>query len=505
MWPTPSALTAKQLLDEEIVKMSIFDKANWEQKIFNGDWISGSGGDNKVYEPATGNVLTITGTATAKDVNAAAKQAATAQVQWMKMPPRERAAIFLKAAEFLQQNMSEIGLYIARETGGIIPKGEHEVRESIMFLQLAAGLVMQPNGLTLPTTSDRQSYARRVPFGVVGVISPFNFPLILSLRSIAPALATGNAVISKPDPQTPVSGGFIMALAFSAAGLPKGLYHVLPGGVEAGEAVCNAPEVGMVAFTGSTAAGRKVGEVCGRNLKKVSLELGGKSSLIILDDADLDLAASNVAWGAYMHQGQICMASGRILVHEKIASALTEKIVEKAKHLPVGDPASGQVALGPLINERQIQRVHSIVQDTIKAGATLEVGGEYDKLFYKPTVLSGVKPGMRSFEEEVFGPVANIITFSTDEEAVALANQTEYGLAGAVISPDIGRAMRIGEQLHVGLLHINDQTVNDECVNPFGGCGQSGNGNAVGGPNDWDSYTHWQWVTVKNAPPKYPF
>ncbi len=483
---------------------ALLDTAPWRGTLFTGEWTATSR-LNEVVEPATGGILTTTGEASAGDVQIATASAAIAQKAWVRMPVRERAAIFLKAADYLQNNAEELALIIARETGGILPKAEHEIREAVTLLQLASSMVLQPTGLTLASTPDRQSYAKRVPLGVVGVISPFNFPLILSLRSIAPALAAGNAVVTKPDPQTPVSGGYIMALAFEAAGLPKGLYQVLPGGIEAGEALCSAPEIGMVAFTGSTQAGRKVGELCGRHLKKVSLELGGNSSLIVLDDADLDLAASNIAWGAYLHQGQICMASSRILVHEKIAAELTAKVVEKARHLPVGDPASGQVAIGPLINERQLQRAHAIVQDSIAAGAILETGGQYDGLFYSPTVLSGVKPGMRAFDEEVFAPVANLITFGSDDEAVALANRTEYGLAGAVISNNVGRATAIGQQLHVGLLHINDQTVNDECINPFGGFGQSGNGSAVGGPSDWENYTHWQWVTVKDTAPQYPF
>ena len=483
---------------------SILDANPWNGKLFNGDWIDSSK-VNDVIEPATQAVLTRTGMAGPEEIYAATKSAAAAQQEWVKMPARERAAIFLRAADYLQQHFDDFAVVIARETGGIIPKGQHEVREAILLLQLASGMTLQPDGLTLQSVPGRLSYARRIPHGVVGVISPFNFPLILSLRSIAPALATGNAVVTKPDPQTAVTGGYLMALAFEAAGLPKGLYQVLPGGVDAGEALCAAPEVGMIAFTGSTAAGRKVGEACGRNLKKVSLELGGKSSLIVLEDADLDLAAKNVSWGAFFHQGQICMASGRILVHEKVAAALTQKMAEKASHMPVGDPASGQVALGPLINARQAEKVEAIIQDSINAGAKLEAGGKREGLFFSPTVLSNVKPGMRCFDEEIFGPVVNIVTFSNDEEAIALANNTEYGLAGAVISPNIGRAKKIGDQLKVGLLHINDQTVNDECVNPFGGCGISGNGSNVCGPSDWDTYTHWQWVTIKDEPPAYPF
>ncbi|SBT16402.1 Benzaldehyde dehydrogenase [NAD(+)] [Marinomonas gallaica] len=483
---------------------SVLESKKWSGQFFTGDWVTAASKQN-VMEPATGGVLSEVGIASADDIYAACQCADAAHKEWAKVPPRDKSTLFHKAAAFVQENFDELALYVARETGGIIPKGQHEVKEAILILQLAANMALESNGVILPTVPGKTSSAIRKPIGVIGVISPFNFPLILSIRSIAPALATGNAVVTKPDLQTPVTGGFILALALEAAGFPKGLFQVLPGSVEAGEALCSAPEIGMVAFTGSTAAGRKVGEVCGRNLKKVSLELGGKNSLIILEDADLEVAASNIAWGAYFHQGQICMASGRVLVQESIAEALTAKVVEKARHMPVGDPVSGQVALGPLINQRQLEKVHGIVQDTVAAGARLEAGGTHEGLFYAPTVLSNVKPGMRSFDEEVFGPVANIVTFKHDSEAVAMANDTEYGLSGAVISNDVARAQNIGSQLHVGLLHINDQTVNDECINPFGGCGASGNGSAVCGPADWDLYTHWQWVTVKQSATPYPF
>ena len=325
------------------------------------------------------------------------------------------------------------------------------------------------------------------------------------MLSAAPALAVGNAVIIKPYLQTPFAGGFLIALALAAAGLPAGLLHVLPGGREAGEALVTDPRVGMIAFTGSTAAGRRVGELAGRHLKKVSLELGGKNSLIVLDDADLELAASNVAWGAWLHQGQICMSAGRILVHERIAADLTGRIAAEANQLPVGNPATDEVALGPLINARQVEHCHGIVQDSVAAGAVLEAGGSYEDLFYRPTVLSGVTPGMRAFDEEIFGPVASVSTFASDDEAVALANDTDYGLAAAVISPSLGRARALGERLHTGLLHINDQTVNDETVNPFGGRGSSGNGASVGVPTWWDQFTEWQWLTIRDEPPQYPF
>ncbi len=486
-------------------KNKFLDPSCWHGRIFTGEWQHPTGGSAEVVEPATGAVLTTTGLANAHDVAVAAKAASEAQRRWLAVPPRERAEVFRRAAALLQENLDELGLWIARETGALVLKGQHEVREAITLLHLSAGKPMESQGLVLPSTQGRLSYARRVPHGVVGVISPFNFPLILSLRAVAPALAYGNAVVLKPDPQTPVTGGYIIARAFELAGLPKGLLQVLPGGAEAGEALCSDPHIGMIAFTGSTGVGRRVGELAGKHLKRVSLELGGKSSLIVLDDADLEAAASNIAWGAWLHQGQICMASGRILVQDKVAPELIRILAEKARHLPVGNPATEQVALGPIINGKQLQRVHGIVTDSVAAGAKLEAGGSYDKLFYRPTVLSGVKPGMRAFDEEVFGPVVNLTSFSSDDEAVQLANQTAYGLAAGVISRNIGRAMALGERLNAGMLHINDQTVADDCVNPFGGRGCSGNGGSVGGPADIDEFTTWQWVTVQDTPNRYPF
>ncbi|QHF44377.1 benzaldehyde dehydrogenase [Pseudomonas sp. S35] len=483
----------------------LLQRALESECLFNGDWIPASGSVIPVLEPATGEPLMRSAMASPADIAVASRSAALAQPAWAALGPRERAEVFRKAADVAQQSFAELALYVARETGGALFKGEHEVREAIVLLHQAAGLLSQPHGVVLPSAAGRLSYARRQPHGVVGVISPFNFPLILSLRSVAPALAAGNAVVLKPDPQTPVSGGFLIARLFEEAGLPKGLLHVLPGAAPAGEALCRDPNVRMIAFTGSTAAGRKVAETAGRHLKKVALELGGKNPLIILEDADLDLAASNAAWGAWLHQGQICMATGLILAHESIAASLTRKLVDKARALTVGNAARGEAALGPLINQRQLQRVHEIVSESLAAGARLEAGGEYDQLFYQPTVLSGVRPGMRAFDDEMFGPVAAVVGFATDEEAIELANRTEYGLSAAIISPSVGRAMAIGERLECGLLHINDQTVADECINPFGGRGASGNGGSVGGPADWDEYTQWQWVTVKNTPPNYPF
>ena len=487
-------------------RTTLIDPAAWQGRVFDGSgWRAPRGGMRDVVEPATGVTLGQTGIANADDMREAIARACAAQRAWAETGPRERAAVLLKAARVLQEHFDELALIIARETGGIVPKGQHEVKEAAVICNIAAGLPMQAQGEVLPSEAGRLSIARRVPHGVVGVISPFNFPLILGIRSVAPALALGNAVVLKPDPRTPVSGGVIMAEVFRRAGLPEGLLQVLPGDAEAGEALVTDERVPMIAFTGSPTVGRRIGELAGRHLKKVSLELGGANNLIILEDADPDRAASAAAFGAWFHQGQICMASNRILVHEAIADAIRERLVGKATHLPVGDGASGQVALGPMIDMKQLQRFDGVVKDSVAAGAKLEAGGQHQGLCYRPTVLSGVQPGMRVFDEEPFGPVASLVTFRTDEEAVALANRSQGGLAAAVISPSIARAMAIGRQLNAGMVHINDQTVNDECTNPFGGPGLGGNGNAVGGPADVDEYTRWQWITVKDAVPQFPF
>ncbi len=477
---------------------------DWTDNMYSGGWRHGAAGVHHVVEPATGEVLASVGMADEDDVARAASAARQAQSAWANLPVRARAEVFRKAAAFFERESQEIASFLVRETGSVLAKASHEVHQAIDILYCAAGMPYQPSGLILPQMSGRFNFAQRVPLGVVGIISPFNFPLILSLRSVAPALAAGNSVVLKPDPQTPISGGFFIAQAFEHAGLPTNVLHVLPGGAAVGEAMCADPDIAMIAFTGSTAAGRKVGEACGRHLKKVALELGGKNPLIVLDDADIDVAVSNAAWGSYLHQGQICMATGLILVHESIADRFASLLAEKAKQIKVGNPDKEDVALGPVISARQRDRIHQIVHESVAQGASLLAGGDYRDLFYQATLLGGVRPGMRAFDEEIFGPVAVVVPFVSDDDAVALANRSDYGLSAGVISSDEGRAMALGLRLKTGLLHINDQTVADDVVNPFGGRGSSGNGTSMGGPADWEEYTQWQWVTVKNRATSYP-
>jgi benzaldehyde dehydrogenase (NAD) len=458
-----------------------------------------------VLEAASGSSLGSIGVATAANTQAACASAKAAQTAWFAAPYEERAAVLRKAADNLEARTEEIANWIVRETGSIGPKAGFEIMLTVKALREAAAMPSQPQGHVLPTAPGKISLCRRLPLGVVAVISPFNFPLYLAMRAVAPALAVGNSVVLKPDPRTSYSGGVIIGELFEQAGLPADVLHVLPGGAEVGAQLCVDPAVAMIQFTGSTSTGRIIGEIAGKHLKKLSLELGGNNSLIILDDADLDLAASAAAWAAYLHQGQICMTSGRILVHEKVYDQIAERLTAKAKNLPAGDPASGQVALGPVIDKTQLDHAHGIVQATIASGAKLHHGGAFDGLYYQATVLTGVTPGMRAFDEEIFGPIASLTKFSNDDEAIALANRGDYGLSAGIISGSVGRAMALGNQLNVGLLHINDQTVGDEVVNPFGGRGQSGNGTSIGGPANWDEFSQWQWVTIRDTPPPYPF
>lgn len=476
----------------------------WTNHLFTGTWQTGAIAATPVLEPATGNLLGHIANADAAQVATSAKAASTAQIAWFQQPYDARSALLRNAAQVAEQHFESIVDWLVRESGSTRAKAAFETTLSIKVLHESAGLPSRSQGEVLPSTPGRLSLARRRPLGVVGVISPFNFPLYLAIRAVAPALATGNAVVLKPDPRTAVCGGFVIARLFELAGLPAGLLHVLPGGVEAGAALTSDPHVAMIQFTGSTGAGRKVGEAAGRHLKKVSLELGGKNSLIVLDDADLDLALANATWGVYLHQGQICMSTGRLLVQRGIYERFLERLVSKAKRLTVGDPASATVDLGPLINAQQRDHAHRVVKAAQQAGATLETGGGYEGLFFQPTVLSGVTRDNPAFNEEIFGPVAVVVPFDTDEEAIALANDSEYGLSAAVLSRDVGRALKLGEHLRVGLLHINDQTVNDEVINPFGGVGASGNGTSIGGPANWEEFTQWQWLTVKSDAPAYP-
>jgi benzaldehyde dehydrogenase (NAD) len=483
---------------------SFVDPGTFAGSVYSGGWVPAKGGSAPIVEPATGAELGTTGVADATDVAAAGAAAAAAQREWAAATFAERAAVLRRAGALIEEHADELRGWVTRETGAVGGLAAFAVGVAAQECYEAAALASRPPGELLPTTEPRLSMLRRVPVGVVGVISPFNVPLILSIRSVAPALALGNAVVLKPDLRTPVSGGFAIARVLAEAGLPDGVLHVLPGGAEAGSALVADPHVRVVSFTGSSQTGRAVAELAARHLKRVHLELGGNSALVVLDDADVDRAVSAAAWGSYLHQGQICMTTGRHLVHESVADAYLEGLTAHANALPVGDP-TGEVALGPLIDEGQRDKVHHLVTSTVDAGARLTAGGTYEGLFYRPTVLDGVRTDMPAYANEVFGPVAPVVRFSSAEEAVRLAADSAYGLSLSILTGDAMRGLALAEQIPTGIVHINDQTVNDEAVAPFGGVLDSGTGARFGGAANLDAFTDARWITMRGAIAEYPF
>ena len=486
--------------------MSLLDESVWQGKLFESGWRSGAGGERPVVSPGSGAGLGRVGVASPEDVELATTAAADAQRTWAAMPYDERAAIMRRAGDLWLTHRAEIEGWLVRETGSIPPKAAVETMTAAQECYEAASLASSPYGELLQSHLPRLSMSRRRPVGVVGVIAPFNFPVVLAIRAVAPALALGNAVVLKPDPRTAVSGGVALARIFEEAGLPPGVLSVLPGGVEVGEALVVDPRVRVIAFTGSTRAGRRVAALAAEHLKRVHLELGGNSALVVFDDVDIEAAASVGAWGSFLHQGQICMTTGRHLVHAAVVDEYAERLAAHADKLPVGDPATDQVALGPIIDAGQRDNIHRIVTGTLDGGARLLAGGTYEGLFYRPTVLDRVTVGAPAFAEEIFGPVAPIVAFRDIDHAVELATATEYGLSLGILTDDVMKGLALAERIPSGLVHINDQTVNDEATVPFGGVAASGTGARHGGVQaNLEAFTETQWVTMRGDLPAYPF
>jgi benzaldehyde dehydrogenase (NAD) len=484
---------------------TLLDPSTWTGKVYTGGW-HGTPATITIREPATGEPLGTVGESKAADLAGVVATARVAQAAWAARPADERAAIMRRAARVLEEQREPLLAAIIRETGGVPGKANVELGGTIDELYHSAALLIQPEGHLLPSADpSRLSLARRVPIGIVGVITPWNFPMLLAMRSVAPALALGNAVILKPDVQTAIVGGVVLARLFEEAGLPPGVFSVVNGGAEVGEALVEARGVRMITFTGSTAVGRRVGELGGKHLKRVALELGGKSPFIVLEDADLEAAASAGAWGSFLHQGQICMASGRHIVVRQVLEDYLSILKRKAEALPVGDPYRQQVAIGPIINPKQLQRIDKIVKDSVAAGAGLLAGGTHDGPYYRPTVLRDVRPGMPAYELEIFGPVAPVIVAQDEDDAVRIANDTDYGLSGAVQTGSLERGLRVAAKVRSGLMHVNDQTIHDFAGIPFGGCGASGNGSRFGSMNNWEEFTEWRWMTVGSTQVRYPF
>ncbi|TDE08452.1 aldehyde dehydrogenase family protein [Jiangella asiatica] len=487
--------------------MSLLEPRTWSGQIFDGTWTPGGGGSYDTVEPATGLALARVGAGSAPDVRTAARVAAEAQRSWAGLTYDRRAAVLRRAGELFAEHHEEIARWIVREAGASSAFASHQtLAGAAEECWQAAALAALPYGELIRSSQPRLSLTRRLPVGVVGVIAPFNAPMVLAIRAVAPALAVGNAVVLKPDPRTAVCGGVAIARVFEEAGLPEGLLHLIPGGADVGAAVVDDPAIPVIAFTGSTAAGRAIARAAADRLKRVHLELGGNSALVVFDDVDLEHAASCGAFGSFNHAGQICMASSRHLVEASIADDYAAVLAEHARKLPVGNPMDDGVTVGPLIDAGQRDLVHSMVTSSVAAGAALLTGGEYDGLFYRPTVLAGVPSTAPAYAREIFGPVAPVVPFRDLDDAARLAAGTEYGLSLGILTQDLMRAMELAERIPSGLVHINDQTINDEATAPFGGVADSGNGSRHGSLQaNLEAFTEQQWVTIRGAAPRYPF
>ncbi|HEX5622091.1 MAG TPA: aldehyde dehydrogenase family protein [Solirubrobacteraceae bacterium] len=464
------------------------------------------GATHAVLEKATGEPLADVGVATLEDLDTAVSAAKRAQPAWAATTYDERAAILRAAASALQARGDEIADLIVRETGSIPGKAQYEVGGAANELFEAAALTSRAVGEILPSHSPtRVSIAERVPMGVVGAITPWNFPLILGMRVVAPALALGNTVVLKPSPETPLTGGLIIAELLAEAGLPAGALNVVTGDQEIGERLVAHPDTAMIHFTGSSAVGSRIAEVAGKQLKRVSLELGGNNALVILEDADLDQAAMIGAWSAWHYQGQTCITAGRHIVARPLFDAYVEALAAKAAAIAVGDPAREDVGLGPMINERQRDRGHKFLTDSVAQGARIVEGGTYDGLFYRPTVVTDIRTDMPLWTNEIFAPITPVLAVDSEEEAIDLVNDTPYGLVNAVLTGDPDRGMQIASKLRSGMVHVNDSTCLDEAHVPFGGLGASGLGGRAGGESNLEEFTERRWVSLQRARSAYPY
>ena len=481
--------------------------SGFEGMPIGGKWRKGRSGKSAPdLDPWTGETLVEIVLADEKDLDDAYRAAGKAQPKWEAAIPRERSEVLQRAAAIFERRRDEVVDWIMRESGGTRIKAnvEHGLVHAGMLE--AASYPGRVTGSILPAdVPAKESRIYRRPVGVVGVISPWNFPLQLTNRSVAPALAVGNAVVVKPASDTPVTGGLLLARIFEEAGLPPGLFSVVVGeGKSLGDAFVTHPVPRVISFTGSTEVGRHVAELAGKCLKKVCLELGGNGPLVVLDDADIDLAVQAALFGKFLHQGQICMAVNRILVDESVHDAFVERFVRGAKALRVGDRDDPKTVIGPLINRAQLEAVQEKVERSIARGARVLLRGETKGLVMPPVVLGDVENAMPCACEELFGPVAPILRVSGEDEAVRVANDTEYGLSSAVFTRDVERGVRISQRIDAGMTHVNDAPVNDEPNTAFGGEKASGLGR-FGGTWAIGEFTTDHWISVQHEPRPYPF
>ena len=474
-----------------------------------GEWVSATGSQAfDDHDPFTGDVVARVAAGTREDAASAVAAATQAFEGWWHTPPAEKQRVFLKAADLLESRAEEVAGWLTRETGATFGFSMFQLHFVPGLFRQAAAIAYSPIGEVIPSDVGQFAMGLRRPVGVVGAIAPWNAALILSARSIAAPLALGNTLVLKPSELSPYSGGLLWGEIFSEAGLPAGVLNIVthaPGdAAEIGDEFVENPGVRRINFTGSSATGRRLAEAAGRQLKRVVLELGGHNPLIVLADADIDYAVNASAFGAYMHQGQICMSTRRIIVERPVADEFTEKLAAKTKTLKTGDPNEHDTIIGPLITAGALDLVRTRVEDVVEQGATVLAGGEADGPCYRATLLADVPPDSEFAQHETFGPVAAIEVVDDADEAIERANATAYGLSSGIITQDADRGLLLAQRIDAGIVHVNDQTVGDEPQMPFGGVKDSGFGR-FGGTAVMDEFTELRWVTVTSAPHPYPF
>ena len=457
--------------------------------------------------PVTGEVATTAPAASLSDAKAAVDAAAAAFPVWSALGPNARRAVLMKAADALAAKSEDFVAAMMGEIGATEGWARFNLMLAVSMVREAAALTTQISGEVIP--SDKPgciAMALREPVGVILGIAPWNAPIILGVRAIAVPLACGNTVVLKASEQCPRTHSLIVE-AFAEAGFPEGTVNIVTNApADAGEivgALVDHPEVRRINFTGSTHVGRIIAKRAAEHLKPVLLELGGKAPLIVLEDADLDEAVKAAAFGAFMNSGQICMSTERIIVVDAVADAFAEKFKAKVSTMPVGDPREGKTPLGAVVDQKTVDCVRGLIDDALAAGAQQLVGGEANGVLMPAHVIDKVTPSMRLFRDESFGPVVGIIRARDEEEAIALANDTEYGLSAAVFTKDTARGLRVARQIKSGICHVNGPTVHDEAQMPFGGVKSSGYGR-FGGKAGIDSFTELRWITIETQPGHYP-
>lgn len=476
--------------------------------LIDGEAVRATGGATFTRnDPYTGDPATNAPAADTADAVAAADAAERAFQQWSQVGPNERRTLLLKAAELMSGKVDEFTELVVNETGATAPWAGFNVMLASQMLREAASMTTQISGEVIPSDKPGTlAMGIRQPAGVVFGMAPWNAPVILATRALAMPLACGNSVVLKASELCPGTHRLIGDV-MAEAGLPKGVVNVVTNAPKDAPAIVEAliahPAVRRVNFTGSTGVGRIIAELCGRYLKPALLELGGKAPLIVLDDADLDAAVNATAFGAFMNQGQICMSTERIIVDERIADTFVAKLAEKTSSLPAGNPRE-HVVLGSLVDLAAAERMDEFVADATDKGAKVVAGGKRNGTVVEATVIDWVHKGMRIYDEESFGPVKPVIRVKSDDEAVAVANDTEYGLSAAIFSRDVTRALAIARRLKTGICHINGPTVHDEAQMPFGGVGASGYGR-FGGRAAVDEFTDLRWITIEDPGQHFPF